>query len=207
MYRAAIILILAFLLASFTAGCSKSGPEADFSASPRSGYPPLDVQFTDESTGNIETWEWDFDNDGTVDSTERNPQFTYDEIGNYTVSLTVSGPGGSNTVTKASYVKVQPCPRFADFIIEPVPANCKVQGEGLSCTGTTTVQFIDRSTGNVIAWAWDFQSDGIIDSTEQNPSYTYRNVGIYSVTLTITTPTCEDTITKYDYISITGCKT
>lgn len=207
MSRIAIVLIFASLLLSFAAGCSTSGPEAAFSATPRTGYPPLDVQFTDESTGEIETWEWDFDSDGTVDSTEQNPQFTYDETGNYTVSLKVSGPAGSNTMTKAAYVKVQTGPRFAGFVVEPTPGNCKVQGEGLSCTGTTTVQFTDTSTGEVLSWAWDFDGDGDIDSTEQNPSYTYRHDGVYSVTLTITTPTCEDTITKYDYISITGCKT
>ena len=196
MFRIATVLIVVSLLASFAIGCGTSGPEPAFSATPKAGYPPLDVQFTDESTGEIETWEWDFDNDGTVDSTEQNPQFTYDEIGNYTVSLTVSGSDGSNTMTKAAYVKVQPCPRFADFVAEPTVG-----------VGVTTVQFTDMSAGDVLSWAWDFQSDGIIDSTEQNPSYTYRHDGIYSVTLTITTPTCEDTITKYDYISITGCKT
>jgi PKD repeat protein len=207
MFRIATVLISVSLLASFAIGCSTSSPKAAFSATPRTGHPPLEVQFTDESTGEIETWEWDFDNDGTVDSTEQDPQFTYDHIGNYTVSLTVRGPAGSDTLTKTAYVKVQPCPHFADFIVEPIPGNCKVQGKGLSCTGTTTVKFNDKSTGNIIAWAWDFQSDGVIDSTEQNPSYTYRHDGVYSVTLTITTPTCEDTITRYDYISITGCKT
>lgn len=89
-----------------------------------------------------------------------------------------------------------PCPRFADFIAEPTVG-----------VGVTTVQFTDMSTGEVLSWAWDFQSDGIIDSNEQNPNFTYFRNGVYSVTLTITTTTCDDTMTKYDYISITGCHT
>jgi len=166
------------------------------------------VQFTDSSTGDAQAWEWDFNGDGIIDSTEQNPQYTYNETGNYTVSLTASNPNGNNTATVTDYIVVLPCPKYADFTVEPIPNNCKVQGEGLSCTGTTKVQFIDKSIGNVTAWAWDFQSDGKIDSTEQNPTYRYTRNGVYSVTLTITTTTvCEDTITKHDYISITGCST
>jgi PKD repeat protein len=94
------------------------------------------------------------------------------------------------------FVRVVPCPRFADFIAEPTVG-----------VGTTTVQFTDKSTGNVTSWAWDFESDGIIDSTEQNASHIYSKNGNYTVTLTIATPECSDTITKWDYISITGCHT
>ncbi|OGO00443.1 MAG: hypothetical protein A2Y59_06265 [Chloroflexi bacterium RBG_13_52_14] len=196
MSKILIALALILLLVSFMAGCGKSGPEAKFTAEPLTGYPPLAVQFTDSSTGEVQAWEWDFDNDGMIDSTEQNPQYTYEEPGNYTVSLTVSSPNGNNTVTQTEYIKVMPCPRFADFIAEPT-----------SGVGTTIVQFTDMSTVEVSSWAWDFQSDGIVDSNEQNPSHVYAQNGVYSVTLTITTPTCDDTITKYDYISITGCHT
>jgi len=52
-------------------------PVADFSADPVSGDVPLTVQFTDLSTGDgISEWAWDFDDDGTIDSTEQNPSFT-----------------------------------------------------------------------------------------------------------------------------------
>ena len=207
MSKILVTLALIVLLVSFMAGCGKSGPEAKFTAAPLTGYPPLDIQFTDESKGEIQAWEWDFDGDGIIDSTDQNPQYTYNEPGNYTVSLTVSSPNGNNTAIQTEYIKVMPCPRFADFIAEPTPGNCEVKGKGLSCTGTTTVQFIDKSTGNVTGWAWDFESDGIVDSNEQNPSHLYAKNGVYSVTLTIITTTCEDPITKRDYISITGCKT
>ena len=52
-------------------------PLAAFSATPTSGVAPLDVQFNDESAGDITSWEWDFDNDGTVDSTAQSPTHTY----------------------------------------------------------------------------------------------------------------------------------
>ncbi|WP_406657124.1 PKD domain-containing protein [Methanolobus sp. ZRKC2] len=78
---------------------------ADFSANDTSGYAPLTVQFTDMSTA-ATSWEWDFDNDGVVDSTKQNPVHTYNETGAYTVKLTVSGEGGADTKTKNSYIKV-----------------------------------------------------------------------------------------------------
>ena len=191
-----LVLALITLVLSSLVGCGPSAPQAQFSATPTIGYAPIEVQFTDLSTGNVSSWEWDFDTDGTVDSTLQNPQYTYDNVGNYTVSLTVSGTGGNDTEVKTDYIEVIPCPRFADFIAEPTV------GEGV-----TKVQFTDKSTGNVTSWAWDFQNDGSVDSTVQNPTYTYRKNGVYSVKLTITTPECTDTAIKKDYISITGCST
>ncbi len=81
-----------------------AAPQAGFSASPTDGLEPLTVQFTDQSTGDISDWAWYFDNDGTVDSTAQNPSHTYETAGNYTVHLMVTGPGGSNTMTKTNYI-------------------------------------------------------------------------------------------------------
>ncbi len=81
-------------------------PNAEFSASPRSGDAPLTVQFTDQSTGDITSWAWDFDDDGTVDSTEQNPSHTYTTLGIYTVELSVTGPGGTSTGSMSDYITV-----------------------------------------------------------------------------------------------------
>ena len=81
-------------------------PVAAFSATPTSGRLPLKVAFTDTSTGNITTWAWDFGNGST--STLRQPTHTYTTAGTYTVKLTVTGPGGSNTATKTGYITVAP---------------------------------------------------------------------------------------------------
>ncbi|HUU09409.1 MAG TPA: caspase family protein [Phycisphaerae bacterium] len=73
-------------------------PTAAFAAHPTSGPAPLAVTFTDESTGSIETWSWDFGDGAT--SAGQNPTHTYASTGTYTVSLTVTGPGGgSDTAT------------------------------------------------------------------------------------------------------------
>ena len=81
-------------------------PTADFSATPRSGTPPLAVQFTDTSTGAPTEWAWDFQNDGTVDATVRHPAFTYAAAGTYTVKLTARNANGSDDEVKIGYITV-----------------------------------------------------------------------------------------------------
>ena len=81
-------------------------PKADFEADITQGTAPLSVNFTDKSTGTITQWEWDFDNDGTVDSTEQHPSWVYSTPGWYTVKLTVTGPAGSDTHVRELYVLV-----------------------------------------------------------------------------------------------------
>jgi PKD repeat protein len=77
-------------------------PTADLSASPTSGGAPLDVAFSDRSSGNPTGWSWDF-GDGTT-STAQNPLHTYSSPGSYTVSLTIINAGGSDTATKPDYI-------------------------------------------------------------------------------------------------------
>ncbi len=81
-------------------------PVADFSATPTYGAAPVTVQFTDESTGFIDTWAWDFNGDGVVDSTKQNPAWTFAASGWHDVTLTVTGVRGSDTYTKPAFVQV-----------------------------------------------------------------------------------------------------
>lgn len=83
-------------------GAAPVKPVAAFAVSPTRGTAPLSVQLTDQSTGQIAQWRWDF-GDGQM-SVARNPQHTYEIVGSYTVSLTVSGSAGSATETKVGLV-------------------------------------------------------------------------------------------------------
>ncbi len=89
-------------------------PVANFSAKPRWGAGRTKVGFTDTSTNFPTSWEWDFENDGTVDSTEQNPTHTYGSVGRYTVKLTATNGQGSDIEVKVGYVKVSPPGRAAD---------------------------------------------------------------------------------------------
>jgi PKD repeat protein len=80
--------------------------EADFSALPTSGFEPLTVSFTDQSTSSEEivSWDWDFGDGNT--STEQNPTHVYYE-GTYDVTLTVEdSEGDDDTETKNDYITV-----------------------------------------------------------------------------------------------------
>ncbi|MEJ2105639.1 MAG: T9SS type A sorting domain-containing protein [Ignavibacteriaceae bacterium] len=52
------------------------------------------------------------------------------------------------------------------------------------------------------SWQWDFNNDGTIDATDQNPSYTYSQLGNYSVKLIVFTGSFTDTLIRTDYISV-----
>jgi len=80
-------------------------PAAAFTASPTFGNAPLNVSFTDASTGSPTSWKWYF-GDGTI-STDHNPVYTYSKPGLYDVSLTVINSGGSSTKTIPKYVNVR----------------------------------------------------------------------------------------------------
>jgi PKD repeat protein len=75
-------------------------PVAAFTANPSSGPAPLNVSFTDQSTNLPTSWAWDFDTDGTVDSTLQNPSFTYGSQGTYTATLTATNAAGSNATSR-----------------------------------------------------------------------------------------------------------
>jgi trimeric autotransporter adhesin len=80
------------------------GVVASFTATPTSGTAPLDVKFTDASTGSPTSWSWDF-GDG-ASSTEQSPTHTYSTPGTYTVKLTAGNGASSNTVEKLNLITV-----------------------------------------------------------------------------------------------------
>lgn len=139
--------------------------------------------------GSITEWLWDF-GDGST-STVQSPTHIYTANGTYTVSLTVTGPEGTSTATKAGYITVSlsGTALFAAF-----------SGTPTSGTAPLTVQFTDASTGNVTEWSWEF-GDGS-PSAVQNPSHTYTSAGTYSVSLTVTGPEGNNTVTKTNYITV-----
>jgi PKD repeat protein len=79
-------------------------PEANFSANPLSGTPPLPVHFTDASGGDLSSWNWTF-GDGTV-SHDQNPDHTFTGTGRYTVTLERSGSSGSAIARKPGMIDV-----------------------------------------------------------------------------------------------------
>ncbi|AKB52189.1 cell surface protein [Methanosarcina barkeri str. Wiesmoor] len=169
-------------------------PVANFTANVTTGTAPLTVEFTDISTGSPTGWQWDFNDDGIIDSTEQNPVYTYSTVGNYTVNLTVVNADGNDSEVKTEYIVVsEPLPGapVANFTATPTSGNAPL-----------TVNFTDQSTGNISSYAWDFDNDGTVDSTEQNPIYTYSVAGTYTVNLTVSNEDGNDSEVKTEYIIV-----
>ena len=166
----------------------KSGVLADFSASTTAGVAPLTVTFTDTSTGAPTAWQWDFDDDGTVDSTEQNPTYTFATPGTYSVKLLASNTVSSNAVVKSNFVRAigVPVPDFkASTTAGEVPL---------------TVTFSDNgTTEQPTAWSWDF-GDGNTSAQAPPVTHTYSSPGTYTVALTATNEAGSATETKTDLI-------
>jgi parallel beta-helix repeat protein len=168
---------------------------ADFTGTPTVGNVPLTVEFTDASGGAIITsWSWNFGAGASpaTANTQGPHSVTYSTVGLKTVSLTVTGLGGSDNETKVDYINVLPPVPVAGFSATP--------RSGVAAP--LTVQFTDESTGIVTSWEWDFDNNGTVDSTEQNPSCTYTGTGRYTVKLTVTGPGGSDDEIKTGYIRV-----
>src|SRR4030095_3600753 len=144
---------------------STAAPVAQFTANPTAGSSPPTVNFSNTSTGSITSYAWTFGDGGT--STLASPSHVYAAAGTYTVSLTVTGPGGSNTQTQTNYIVVS----------APAPV---AQFTGSPTSGTTplTVNFSNTSTGSITSYAWTFGDGGT--STLASPSHIYSAAGTYT---------------------------
>lgn len=80
-------------------------PVAAFSATPLSGAHPVTVQFTNASTGEGNTYEWDF-GDESAKVTTVSPQHTYTTAGTFTVTLKATNSEGTDTETKTDYITI-----------------------------------------------------------------------------------------------------
>ena len=142
------------------------------------------IIFTDNSTGNPTSWVWDF-GDGSS-SVVQNPNHIYASAGNYTVSMVATNAYSSSTKTKTDYISIGNIP-VAEFNAEKATALVD-----------STINFIDKSTGNPTSWLWTF-GDGS-SSTVQNPNHNYSAEGKYTVSLVVTNEFGFTTKTKTEYI-------
>lgn len=131
------------------------------------------THFFDQSQvtgGSPFTFSWSL-GDGTTDTTGT-PSHAYSAAGTYNVNLTVTTPFGcSNTITRSVTVHDLPVPAFT---VSDVCLN-------------TNAQFTDASSipgGSIFGWSWNFGDS--VTANAQNPTHFYSNVGVYPVTLEVT---------------------
>lgn len=153
---------------------------AAFTPSPYGGMAPLNVCFTDRSASNtaIVSWEWDFNNDGIIDSTQQNPCTTYTAAGqSYVVRLNIRNSAGL-VATATNVVRTyREWESAASFSIAP-------QGAGRYC-------FTANVTGLTLL-GWDY-GDGATGPANTVVCHTYASSGTYVVSMTIQNPTTGET--------------
>lgn len=139
------------------------------------------VQFNDNSTGTIVTYNWDF-GDGTT-GTGTNPTHVYPDIGTYNVTLTTISANGCSDMTTGT----------AEVIDGPIPVFTLVNGPDF-CE-QESLQVTNASFGPIVTYLWDF-GDGST-STSMIPNFAYSAYGGYTVTLTVgTADQCFNSITE-----------
>ncbi|MDL1901298.1 hypothetical protein FBR02_11055, partial [Anaerolineae bacterium CFX9] len=157
-----------------------------------------EVCFTNTSTGPYIMSEWDFDapasGEGTYDLTDNSSIVchVYSTTGGRNVRLRVSASDPLIFSTASAFVDVI-APPVADFNISP----------SSSIVWGTSVTFTDASFGGTrTAWEWDFNADGIVDSTQQNPpAQNLLTIGANPIRLTVYGPGGSSYVEKIVYVA------
>ncbi len=130
---------------------------------------PLKVTFSD-TLKNVKLRRWLFEENQSYTQGE-NPSYTYSKPGTYRVMLiaTRTSDAQDTAVLDVTVAYPKPTSKFS------------VNQLGTSDPGTYI--FTDKSDGGVNNWFWDF-GDGIT-SVEQNPTHTYKDKGVKTVSLVV----------------------
>ncbi|OQY88158.1 MAG: hypothetical protein B6D41_11190, partial [Chloroflexi bacterium UTCFX4] len=98
-------------------------PSANWDAWPQTGNAPLTVAMHIVNTSNITSCLWDYGDGQTGASCDSSHNHVYNNPGTYTVRLDVSGPGGSDTLTRSNYINAQQKVNPPTAPHDPDPAN------------------------------------------------------------------------------------
>lgn len=171
-------------------------PIAIFTADPMNGTAPLNVQFTEISASSGTSWIWRATNvvgnntPFTFNTTSGSPIHPFVD-GNYSISLTSTNAGGSNTSTQITFVNVTGPPLTPDF-------------SSFNTAGGApfTTYFYDQSinASENAFYFWDF-GDGNT-STQKNLYYTYNMTGTYPVNHSVSNSTTIVWKNQSDYITV-----
>ncbi len=150
------------------------------------GCVPATVFFNNKSHPLDSTYTilWDY-GDGTRDTGIISPTHVYEKEGIFDVKLSITSPLGCFISDSfPSWIRVVASPK-ADFECDP---------DSFLSNLNNTVHFIDKST-NAAHWNWQF--DRFKTSTEQNPTFTFPDTGIFKVRLIVTHASgCKDSLSK-----------
>ena len=146
-------------------------PTAGFSGSPTNVFVTQTVTFTDASTGGT-NWLWNFGDGNTLNTQTTGASHAYATAGTYTVSQTVTGAGGTASVTNTAYITVLAKPHIGSakmssgsFVLSGVGG---ISGDPYRILTSTNVALPLTSWTTVSTSA--FASDGSYSYTNSTPT-------------------------------------
>ena len=156
-----------------------------FKADPQSGEAPLEVNFdATESTdpdGNIQTYEWDFDEDGEFDDAKGSTaKHTFNKIGKYNVSLRVTSTTGEFDVEEKEIIVEEETGPEAVISIVDNPAAFTI-GVNYTFKGEESTS----PNGQITKYEWNFH-DGSKNEITKTIGHSFKKEGTYEVSLTVT---------------------
>ena len=132
-----------------------NNPIPAFTASPQVTYENQSVTFSNNSI-NSNTWLWTFEGGNPETYEGQNPpEIFYSEVGEYSVSLTVSNNSGSETLTKENYIRVYFEPS-GEWILQDTTF-------GIQSTGINYISIADEN----VVWATAFDGSGSGENIQQ----------------------------------------
>jgi len=150
---------------------------SDFDLQPEYPHPGEEIEFTDMSDGDVALRKWDFNGDGTIDSNDDRPTWTYNEEGEYEVYLEVWSEWGLHSNrTKIVEVKNNWPP-----VIEGLPM--EFVGHGLNYH--FDARYCYDPDGTITDYLWDFDDGTTSDEKYLDHTFPEGDV-IYEVALTLT---------------------
>jgi len=178
--------------ATVTISAGNEPPRVTAEASPSNGGVPLNVRFTAvavDSEG-IQDYGWDFDGDGTIDSTSTTPneQFTYQTEGVFRPILTVRDTLGATTAIQVPSVEVRAGPSGSPTVVASASPSRGSATLGVTLSGAAS----NLGSAVVSLWEWDIDGDGIYESSSATSSeinHDYDAPGSFFTRVRITTDT------------------
>jgi subtilase family serine protease len=157
---------------------------AAFGAAPTTGAAPLNVTFTDNSSGAINSRHWNFGDGVSTNTSATTFVFTYGSPGTNTVSLTVSGSGGTNTFTQSAYVVVT---NSATVVLSNLPSITAQPQAQVVLAGMGAVFTVQAAGALPLTYQWCLagtQISGATGSGYALPNVQPQDGGLYDVVVT-----------------------
>jgi hypothetical protein len=154
-----------------TSGCNSTPkPSANFDASPQSGTVPLTVVMHIVDMANLSSCFWNYGDGQTSTTCTQTHDHIYTNPGLYTVSLTVDGPGGSDSMTRSNYVTATQVCYSLNVSANPSGAGSVIKNPGPNCSGDqysqgTDVQLTASPAGGYSFGSWSGDVGGSSNPT------------------------------------------